>query len=177
MALSRSKKSAILDDVSALLEKSTALVFVKNNGLNVDEVNELRASLRKENAKMKITKKTILKIALKNQKFPEAGDAVLDGPIGVTFCMGDQVSPVKALAEFAKKHDKLELMGAILDGDVLDQAKIIALSKLPSKQELLGKFVYVAKSPISGFHGVLHGVMRGMVQVLDQIKQKKESEA
>ncbi len=177
MALSRSKKTAILEEVEKLLDQSTALVFVKNNGLTVDEVNELRANLRKENAKMKITKKTLLKIALKNQKFPEASDDVLEGPIGVTFCMGDQVSPVKTLAEFAKKHEKLELMGAILDGNVLDQVKVIALSKLPSRLELLGKFVYVAKSPISGFHGVLHGTLRGMVQVLDQIKQQKEKAA
>jgi len=174
MALTRERKAEILDELKGLLEESKSVIFVKNSGLNVDEVNELRANLRKEDARMKIAKKTLLKIALKELNMPEVSEEILEGPIGITFSMGDQVSAAKVLGNFAKDNDHIELVGAILDDQVLDKGQTVALSKLPGREELLAMFVRSAKAPISGFHGVTRGVLSGFAQVLDQIRQQKE---
>ena len=66
----------------------------------------------------------------------------------------------------------LALLGGLLDGRVMSFEEAQTLATIPSKEELLTKLVYVLKSPISGFHGVLHGTLGGFVRALDAIVKK-----
>lgn len=173
MAISRAKKGSILEELNTLLGKSQTVVFVKNNGLNVDELLELRGKLRQSQAKMKIAKKTLIRLALKENKLPEVDDAILEGPIAAAFGLEDQVSVAKILAAFAKEHDKLEIMGGIMDGAILSKAEVMELSAVPTKDELLARFIGAINGPVRGFHGVLHANLRGFVQVLNAVAEKK----
>lgn len=172
MAISRAKKEQILSDLRELLKGATSVVFVKNSGLTMEEMMEMRGKLRQSGSSFKIAKKTLIELALKEENLPEVDAAILEGPIGVALG-ADEVTSAKVLSDFAKDHETVELMGGILDGKVLSRDDVIALSKIPSKEELLAKMVGSLKSPISGFHGVLHGTLRGFVQVLGQIKEQK----
>lgn len=173
MAISKAKKGSILEDLKGLVDQSQSIVFVKNNGLNVDELLELRGLLRKSGAKMKIAKKTLIRLALKDKNLPEVDDAILEGPIAAAFGIEDQVSVAKILATFAKTHEKLEIMGGMMDGAVLSKAEVMELSAIPSKEELLARFIGAINGPVRGFHGVLHANLRGFVQVLGAISDKK----
>ncbi len=177
MAISKAKKEQVLADLKVRVGAAKSMVFVKNIGLSVEEMMEIRGKLRENGSGFKIAKKTLIAIALKEHNFPEVDKAILDGPIGVAFGE-DEVSSAKILADFAKIHkEHIELMGGMLDGKVLSQADVIALSKIPSREELLAKLVGSMKSPISGFHGVLSGTIRGFVQVLGQVKDQKAQAA
>ena len=174
MAVSRSKKEEVLSELIKKLEKAVAIVFVKNSGLTVEELSALRKELRKQKNDFKIAKKTLIKKAMLEVGYPEADDSMFDGAVGVTFSFDDEVAPAKALHDFAKTHDKLELLGAVLEKNkVLSKKDVLALATLPSKEQLIAQLVGTMKSPISGFHGVLSGTLRGFVQVVSQYKDKK----
>lgn len=174
MAVSRSKKESILADLNTKFGTALSIVFVRNNGLSMKELDELRQLLRNEEATFKIAKKTLMKIAISSNNLPDVDDSVLEGPVAATFSFKDQVSSAKILANFAKTHDKLELIGGILDGKVLSRDDVASLAKLPGKQELLGMLVGTMQGPIRGFASVLAGNMRNLVSVLDQVAKQKE---
>lgn len=144
-------------------------VFINYFGLPVKEINVLRNDCRKEDVGYKVAKKTLLKKVLAEKGFT----AELNGEVAVMFGRTDEIAPAKIIANFAKTHDKAKIVGGILEGKFIDVNMVKALSKLPTKQELLGKLVGTIAAPMSGFLNVLQGNIRGLVQVLNAISEKK----
>ena len=144
-------------------------VFFNYFGLPVKEINLLRNDCRKENIGYKVAKKTLLKKVLAEKGY----DADLSGEVAVLFGRQDEVAPAKVIAAFAKTHDKAKIVGGVLEGQFITADKVKALSRLPSKQELLAKVVGSIASPLSGFVNVLQGNLRCLVYTLNAIKEKK----
>jgi len=88
--------------------------------------------------------------------------------------MEDVVSPAKVLVEFSKKNEELEIKAGYLNGSVIDVDKVNSLAEIPPREELLAKVLAGMQAPISGLVNVLQGNIRGLVQVLNQIKAQKE---
>jgi len=173
MPVTRQKKEDTLKALVDKFKKAEAVVFAQNNGLTVNEVQELRGNLREKNAEMKVAKKTLIKIAAKEAGYDqEIPDESMDGAIGVVFSYDDVLSGAKEVYEYAKKHDALALLGGLLDGKVMSIEEAQVLAAIPSKEELMTKLVYILKSPISGFHGVLNNTLGGFVRALDAIAKK-----
>lgn len=173
MAKSKQQKQDELQALEEKLAKSKGAVFASYLGLTVTQVQDLRQQLRDEEAEMIVAKKTLIDLALKNAGMGDNVVRNLEGGIAIFLGYKDEVAPAKVVAGFAKDHEVVELRGGILEGAVIDADKAVALSKLPSKQELLGQMVGSLRSPMSGFVNVLGGNMRGLVQVLNQIKEAK----
>lgn len=173
MAKSKQQKQDELQALEEKLAKSKGAVFANYLGLTVTQVQDLREQLREEEAEMIVAKKTLIDLALNNAGLGEDHVQNMEGGVAIFLGYKDEVAPAKVVATFAKDHEVVELRGGILEGQVIDAEKAIALSKLPSKQELLGQMVGSLRSPISGFVNVLGGNMRGLVQVLNQIKESK----
>jgi large subunit ribosomal protein L10 len=173
MAKSRQQKEQTLSVLSEKMEQSKGVVFAQFMGLSVNQVTQLRDTLRAEENEMVVAKKTLIGLML--EKAGQSKDAVksMHGGVAVVFGYKDEVSPAKVLAGFAKDHEMVTFHGGILEGKYIDADQVIALSKLPSRQELLAKMVGSMKSPITGFVNVLGGNLRGLVQVLNQIKEQK----
>jgi large subunit ribosomal protein L10 len=85
------------------------------------------------------------------------------------------VTPAQILHTFAKKNEHIKLSAGVLEGNVLQSQEVVALAKLPSKQQLLGMLVGVLAGPIRGFASVLNGVQCNTVYVLTAIKDKKSA--
>lgn len=172
MPKSKGQKKQIIDQVTDKLKVAKGVVFSSYIGLKVSEMEELRKKLRAEKSELIITKKTLLK-----QSLQEAGKQdvpVEQLPGGVALILGaDEVSPAKVTAEFAKTHELVKFAGGILENKFIDLAQVKALATLPSKQELLGKLVGTLQAPISGFVNVCAGNLRGLVTVLNRIKEIK----
>lgn len=173
MAKTRAQKQETLDQLNDSFAKAKGVVFAKYMGLGVAELQQLRRDLRKENNELVVAKKTLIGLMLEKGGMPKEKASSLEGATAVVFGYGDEVSPAKVVAEFAKKHEVVAFQGGILEGNYIEADKVLALSKIPSRQELLAKMVGSMKSPISGFVNVLGGNVRGLVQVLNQIKEKK----
>ena len=95
------------------------------------------------------------------------------GGVAAIFGQGDEVAPAQLVAEFAKKHEVVTIFGGLLEGNLIDGVKVVELSKLPSKQCLLGQLVGTLNAPVSGFVNVLAGNLRNLVGVLNNIKENK----
>lgn len=172
MPTTKQKKEEILAELVEKFKEAKAVVFAQNKGLTVNEIQELRGKLREGNAEMKIAKKTLIKLAAEKAGYKDIPDESMEGAVGAVFSYDDILTGAKSVYDYAKKHKALALLGGLLDGRVMSFEEAQTLATIPSKEELLTKLVYVLKSPISGFHGVLHGTLGGFVRALDAIVKK-----
>ena len=110
----------------------------------------------------------------------EGADDLLNGPNAFVFSNKDAVSGPKVISEFIKKNKLadagiLTVKAGLVEGKVIDAKEVEALASLPSREVLIAKLLGSMQSPISGTVGVLQGVIRNAVYVLDAIRQQKES--
>lgn len=173
MQQNKQQKEALVALVAKKVKASKALVFANFKGVTVKDLTIIRKELAKSGSGWQVLKKTLLNIALK-----DAGVAVdvrkMDGQVGVAFSQ-DEVSAAKVIADFAKANKDVPIIieGGALGTKELSVNEIKALAKLPSKEQLLGMLVGTLQAPISGFARVLGGNLRGLVQVLKAIEEKK----
>ena len=174
MAKTRKQKEGALEAVSKDVAAAKAMVFTGYHGLSVPEVEKLRRALRAEKVSYRVIKKTLL------QKAFSAGQIDIDakglGPdLAVAFGLADEVAAAKILAKFQKEHEALKIYGGLLENKFIDKAAVMSLAKLPSKLELYAKLVGALNAPVSGLVNTLAGTMRGLVNVLNGIKDAKAS--
>ena len=167
-------KLDMLAKVSESLEASKGLFVIDYRGLTVKEAQELRHSLRENGAVMKVYKNNIVKIALEKAGLP-AIDDVLVGTTACVFYENDPVDAAKVVKEASKKFNKLEFRGGITDGVVVNAEQAIAIAGLPSREELIAKFVGCISNPLSGIVRVCNGSAQGLVTALDALVDQKNA--
>ena len=128
------KKQEIIDEIAEKTKNASAMVLFEYQGLTVEETNELRRALKESDSEFKIYKNTLVKRAFDSLKIDLDED--LKGPKAMAFGT-DAVAPVKVLYDFAKKHPALVVKAGLIDGEKTDEAKLLELSKLPSRDGLL----------------------------------------
>ena len=174
MAKTRVQKQEAVNELTDLIQNSKSVVFANFQGLTVSEAEELRAKCREQDIKCLATKKSLLKIALNNAEL-DVDTKAFDGGVAAFFGLTDEVAPAKTVAEFAKDHEVMTVFGGVLESAFIDNTKVMELSKLPSKEELYAKIVGSINAPVSGFVNVLAGNLRGLVNVLNGIKDTKDA--
>lgn len=173
MQQTRQQKEALVKEVAEKIKGAKALVFANYNGVNVKDLTGIRKELRKSGSTWQVLKKTLLSLALKDAGI-DVDARKLGGQIGVAFSK-DEVAAAKTFSEFLKanKETTLSIEGGTLGTKSLSVEEIKALAKLPSQDELRAILVGTLQAPISGFARVLSGNLRGLVQVLKAIEEKK----
>lgn len=170
MAVSRAKKEEVVKELGDKLAKQKSIVFADFTGLKVKDLGELKAKLRQSNAEFKVAKKTLMRVAFK-EKGIDVDPKGLAGELALVMGYGDEVAPAKLVYEFSKTNENVKILGGLLENNALSVAQVTSLAQLPSKQELLAKMVGSISAPTRNFVGVLQGNIRGLVQVLSQIKK------
>ncbi|HEY0893405.1 MAG TPA: 50S ribosomal protein L10 [Cellvibrio sp.] len=140
-ALKAEKVSA----VAQRLEKAELVILTRNKGLTHTMDRELRNNLRKEGATFGVEKNTLVARAIKGTKFEHLTDK-LTGPIGIAISE-DPMAAARVVYEFAKKNDKLEIVGGASGDDALDLERIKFLALLPSMDQLRGKIIGILQAP------------------------------
>lgn len=158
-----------LQDLTAKAAKAKSVVVTEYSGTTVKEQVLLRAAIKKAGGEMVVAKNTLLDLAIGKGKLRDA----LHGMNAAVFSYEDPVMPVKALFEFHKKSEKLKIKQGYMDDKVLSAEEVVALSKLPSKTELIAKLLMILKSPGTGLVNVLNAGPRNLVYALNAIKDKK----
>jgi large subunit ribosomal protein L10 len=167
----KKQKEAIVKDLADKLNKIKAVVFADYTGLSVAKITDLRRKLKAQDGELKVAKKTLIDLAFKKAGIKNVDTKKMAGQVAVVFGYQDEVAPAKVIHDFAKKEEKLKILGGILESRFIDAMSVANLAKLPSRQELLAKAVGSIAAPISGMVNVLQGNLRGLVQVLSQIKK------
>lgn len=173
MPVTRKQKQETLASLINSFKEAKTVVFAQYQGTNVKDIKLLRKKLREQKVGFKVARKTLMKLAAKERGFAEIPADFLQGPIGLAFGMGDEIAPAKTLHEFGKDHETIKMTGAIFEGKLIGAAEIKAIASLPAKEALLSSLVSLLKSPISGFHGVLHALLRNFVYVMSEVQKKK----
>jgi len=170
--LKRQQKEDIVKNLTEDFKNSKATVFTDYRGLKASEMNTLKKELKKEGTNLSVIKKSLIALSLKNAKM-DVNINDMDGQLAVTVSSKDEVVPAKILSNFSKDNENLKILGGALGDKAMGADEILALAKLPGKEELLAKVVGSLNAPISGFVNVLNGNTRGLVNVLKAIGEKK----
>ncbi len=177
MAITRQAKTETLAQLRDKLQRTKGLIFTHYQGLTVKEVTALRQELRKNDVELVVAKKTLLRKAMTEAGFDAAVVDTLEGSVAMAFGFSDEIAPAKVLQTFAKTHPSVALMGGMIGGEFMDAKQAVALSKLPGRDELRAKLVWVIGSPLSGLVNVTAGTLRSLINVLQAIQEKSPAPA
>lgn len=164
MPKTREQKSVTLDRLTQAFKKAKSVAFANYQGLTVSQADDLRKKAREADLTYMVAKKTLFTRAAKDAGF-DLDAKQFEGMIGAAFAAEDEIAPAKVLGDMGK-NTSIVLVGGIFDGQAVPKEKIIALSKLPGKKELLGMLV-----------STLNGVPAAFVRALNAIREKQEAGA
>ena len=170
--MQKSGKEAVVAELVKKFTSSKSMVITDYKGLDVAAITELRKQLREAGVEYKVVKNTLARIAANNAELEDINKFFV-GPTAIAFGVEDAISPAKVLVDFIKKHTELEIKGGALSGAVIDHEKVKSLAEIPPREVLLAQALAGMKAPISGLVNVLQGNLRGLVQVLNQVKEQK----
>jgi len=173
MALSKQKKSEVVEEAVKLLSDSKLTVLALYSGISVKAMQELRSKAAQDETEIRVIKNRLVKKAIeKVEGWNSLNTDSISGQLLYAFNAKDEVSPAKNLAEFAKDNPTLEFVGAIShDGNFISSDDVKALANLPSKEQLLAQLVGTIAAPLSGFVSVMSGPLRNVVNVLNARSQ------
>ncbi len=169
MPRTKEKKKEIVKGLEEKLKKQEAMIFVNFKYLKMDDFTELRDELKKNDSELVVSKKSLMSLAFKNSGLEVDVDQLKE-EIAVIFGYSDQTTPAKVAFDFSKKNPNLKMAGGFMEGMMRSESEVIELAKLPSRDELLAKFVGTIQAPVSGFANVLQGNIRNLLYVLSQVK-------
>lgn len=173
MAKTRAQKQEIVAKVSDRFRRMKGAAFSSLSGYTMAQADALRTKAAEKNVEVFVTKKTLLSLAAKDAGIEGIVPSSLEGSILTAVSYGDEVSAAKLLKEFSKESQGVQLMAGVLEGRMVSKSEVTRLADLPSKEQLLGQLVGTLNAPISGFVNVLAGNLRGLVTVLNAVKEKK----
>lgn len=172
MPITRNQKEKLVEEVTAKIKESKSMVFVDYRGLTVEEMTEVRKQLREKGIQLKVMKQTLFKRAANEVGAEIDFESIKNHPMAIAFG-NDEVEPAKVINDFAKKNEKLEMVGGALNGKSISMAELKALATMPSREEMYAKVVGSLASPLRGVVSVLQGNLRGLVSVLAQYRDTK----
>jgi large subunit ribosomal protein L10 len=174
--LNRDEKVTIVSELNESFNRSKLTVVADYCGLKVSEFQKIRIELKNCDSEVRVAKNTLLRRAV-----TDTGNAVLGddftGTTAVVMGYSDPVGPAKVVTKFADDFSKFVIRAAALDGEKISVDDLVALSKLPSKEVLLGQLLSTWNGVPTGLVQVLTGVPRTFVYALQAIKEQKEAAA
>ncbi len=172
MAITRERKVALVAEYGQLLQNTSGFILTSYSGLSVGQLHDLRLRLRENNAHYVVTRNNLFKLALRASDLPVPED-LLQGPVATAFANGDMPGMAKTLLAFRDDYEDLFVVkGGIMDGELLGPEEIVALSRLPSLDELRASLAGLLVQPAAGIAGVLNAATIDIVNVLQAYVQE-----
>ena len=150
-------KQPIVQEISEQIKDAQSVVVVDYRGLTVAEDTQLRKQLREAGVSYKVYKNTLVNFAIKGTDFESLSD-VLEGPNAFAISTTDATAPARVIAKFAKTAPALEIKAGVVEGTFYDSDGMKAIATIPSREELLSKFLGSIQSPITNFARVINQI-------------------
>jgi len=158
-------KQPVVDEIAGYLKDAKGVVLADYRGLTVEQDTQLRKQLREAGVVYKVYKNTLIKRAIAGTEYESLGEQ-LEGPTAIAISSEDATAPARLLFNFAKTAEALELKAGVVEGTYYDAKGIALIATIPSRDELLSKFLGSIQSPVTNF-----------ARVIKQIAEKKEQAA
>lgn len=159
----KQQKQLIIDEIKGKLENAQAAVVIDYMGITVAEADAMRKTLREANVDYTVYKNTLIKRAIEGTDFAPLAE-VLDGPSALAISTEDATAPARTLNKIIKDFKKMEFKAGVVEGTYYDKTGIEAVAEIPSRDELIAKFMGSIQSPVSKF-----------VRTLAAIAEEKEA--
>jgi large subunit ribosomal protein L10 len=172
-------RAAKVEKVVALQGKfaqAKGVILSDYRGLNVRQMAELRSRLRTAAVELQVAKNTLARRATEGTDYAQLSEHFV-GPTSIAFTTADVVAMAKILSEYAKSEPKLAIRAGVVEGKIIAPQDIAMLADLPPRDVLMARFLANMQSPLAGLVGVLQGVVRQLLSVLQAIRDAKEGQS
>ena len=146
----KQEKQLIIDEIKGKLDGAQSAVVIDYMGITVAQADEMRRKLREENVDYTVYKNTLIKRAIEGTDFAPLAE-VLEGPSAIAISKEDATAPARALNNIIRDFQKMEFKAGVVEGTYYDKAGIEEVAKIPSRDELIAKFMGSIQSPIGKF--------------------------
>ena len=147
-------KQPIVQEIAETVKDAKAVMLVRYLGLTVEQDTALRKELREAGITYKVFKNTLMNRAFKGTEF-EALSKDLEGPNALAVSKDDATAAARLLAPYIKKYKTFSFVGCVVEGEYADAEKCDEISKIPSREELLGRLFGSMQSPVANFARVI----------------------
>ena len=168
--MDRAQKEQLVDELGQIFESSGVVVVSHYVGLTVAEMQDLRARARDAGGAVRVAKNRLAKIALDGKPCESIAD-LLTGMTVLTYSE-DPVAAAKVAQEFAKENQKFVILGGAMGENALDVAGVEAVSKMPSREELISTIAGMLGAPASNIAGAIGAPASNIASILSTIEDK-----
>ncbi len=166
--------AGVISDLDQFFVNGKVAIVADLSGYTVAELTHFRRSMDKAQAKVKVTKNTLVKIASKNTEF-ESIEKLAKGPTTVVVGYEDPAAPAKAVVEAIKSLKKGAVKGGVLEGRCLTSEEVKGLADLPSKEQLLASIMGGLDSGARGIAGIFEGLIRDIALLTEEVAKKNNN--
>ncbi|GHH03853.1 50S ribosomal protein L10 [Pseudodonghicola xiamenensis] len=171
--MDRAQKEKVVEELGQIFESSGVVVVAHYTGLTVAEMQDLRARAREVGGSVRVAKNRLAKIALEGKPCESMAD-LLTGMTVLTYSE-DPVAAAKVAEDFAKENKKFEILGGAMGETALDRAGVEAVSKMPSREELIASIVGCIGAPASNIAGAIGAPASNIASILSTIEERAEA--
>jgi len=176
VALNLEGKKAIVAEVNETASNALSLVIADARGVDVTDMNALRAKARAENVQLRVVRNTLAKRAFAETDYA-CVEEVLVGPSLFAFSMEDPGAAARLFKDFAKENKDFEVKALSVSGQLLPSEQIDTLAKLPTLEQALGMLANVTLAPVTQLVRTLNEVPSKVTRVVAAVKTQKEEAA
>lgn len=171
--MKKKEKEQLVQNLHEELGSSQAVFVTDYLGLDVEKITRLRREIKGAGGSYRVVKNTLLRRASVDTP-ANAIEQFFVGPTAIAVAKRDAVAVAKALVNFAKDNELLEIQAGVLGQKTLKVSDVQELAKMPPKEVLLARMLGTLNAPVSNFVGVLAAVVAQLVYVLKAIENKKK---
>ena len=151
--MNKEQKKNYITEMKSFIEANDSILVTHYQGLSVNQLDELRAEMRKHGIIFKVTKNRITKLALKDTKCENIAD-LFSGPTAVALSK-DAISSAKILSKFSKDNQDLKILGGLMGKDILKREDVLKIATLPTLDEARAKITSILQSPAQKLVSIL----------------------
>jgi len=142
------QKQLVIDEIREKLEKAKSAVVIDYIGITVAQADAMRKKLRDANVDYTVYKNTLVKRAIEGTQYEQLAE-VLEGPSAFALSYEDPAAPAKQLSDIIKEYKKMEFKAGVIEGAFYDAKGVQQVALIPSRDELIAKFMGSIQSPVS----------------------------
>lgn len=168
------RKQKQVEEIAEIFDNS-GVYLLDYRGLNVSQMNDLRERIKNLDANLRVIKNRLAIKYFEREK-KEFGRELFSGPLAVAYTTEKFVEVAKALVDYEKENDKLEIKAGFIEKTFADKEKVKYVAKLPGKEQLMAQLVGAISMPLKKMGVALSAPLKNMLILMNNLKDKKEKE-